>query len=119
MRIIAGVDAEMHHGFDNQHTAHDHSKSRNQGHQIAGHHLAQRSCLDERPVHHQQTGDTARRKRYDGNEDQSEIELPYRGKIAQSQREQGNKNGPDDGADKEADTADEVRTARSRIAAPR
>src|SRR4051795_185229 len=57
-------------------------------------------------MHHQEPGDPTRREHHHGDEDQPEIKLPYLRQIAETKRQQRDKNGADNRSDKESDPAD-------------
>src|SRR5271168_708115 len=57
-------------------------------------------------MHHQKAGDSARCKHHDRDEEYSEIELPHRCQVAETERQQGNEYGADDGSDEETDPSD-------------
>ncbi len=84
----------------------DHGQRRRQRDQIARQHLRQGPGLQQRTMRHHQPGETARCEHHHRDEDQSEIELPHLGEIAETERQQRDEDRADDRPDEETDAAD-------------
>ena len=93
--------------LDREDDAERQRQRRNQRGQIGRDHHAERSGADQRPVHHQEPRDAARREHHDADEDDAEIELPDGGDVGQFELQVGDEDRAEDRTEEIGGPADE------------